>query len=132
MQQEAGTGLDDLDAGGATPRIKVLHKKGLYSETLSGIEVETFDGVVLGMLRQRVLWPTEMDEEDVKPLCKSLDGKMARPNVSSFPPRSVRPRARAGRRLRSHVRRLHPEGLGLAPNKEGHLVHRAVRPPGDG
>jgi len=51
---------------------------------MSGVSVESFEGVVLGLVKQRVLWPVEMGEEPSAPLCKSVNFKEGRPS-EKFP-----------------------------------------------
>lgn len=78
-------GLEDMEGdSGATPRIAIDHKSAEYRDNLSGISVPEFDGIVLGLVKQRVLWPPEMGEEDSQPLCKSIDFITGRPG-KDFP-----------------------------------------------
>jgi hypothetical protein len=81
-----GGGLADFDGSeGGTPRIKINGAEAKWVDTLTGLEVPEFTGIVCGVVKGRVLWPPEVGEEVADPLCKSLDFKTARPNPKTFP-----------------------------------------------
>lgn len=78
-------GLEDLGmADMALPRINLLGADGLFEHSLSREKFETLDCVILGLVRQRVLWPAEMGDEKTPPLCRSLDFQTGRPS-DAFP-----------------------------------------------
>lgn len=78
-------GLEDVDLSeGGAPRITIDHQEALWRDTMSGVAVESFEGVVLGLIKQRVLWPVEMGDEPSPPLCKSVDFSTGRP-TEKFP-----------------------------------------------
>lgn len=79
-------GLEDIDLSeGGTPRITIDHTDAVFRDTMSGVAVAEFSGIVLGLVKQRVLWPPEVGDEPAQPLCKSVDFKTGRPNVDTFP-----------------------------------------------
>lgn len=78
-------GLEDMEGdSGATPRITIDHKSAEYRDNLSGISVPEFEGIILGLIKQRVLWPPEMSEDESQPLCKSINHVEGMPSAS-FP-----------------------------------------------
>lgn len=78
-------GLEDFDASDATiPRINLDHKQGAFRNNLTNETTDSLDLVVLGLVKQRVLWAVDVDEAD-GPLCKSLDHEHGRPYIKEFP-----------------------------------------------
>lgn len=53
---------------------------GLTDERYSEVEL-----VMLGLCKQRVLWPPEMSEDKRPPLCRSLDALTGTPDLDAFP-----------------------------------------------
>lgn len=88
------TGLDDLEASRRIPRLKIVHKKGVFLAQDTNEEFNLLEGVPLGLVRQRVMWNREVEEGD-KPLCKSNDGKTGYPNMDG-PSRCDFPWQRSG------------------------------------
>lgn len=87
VNEEYDTGLEDLDdlsGGVATPRIVIDHKKGCFTDSLSGQEFEKLHVIPLGIVAQRVLFPPDMEDEPSDPMCKSLDAKLGTPG-DEFP-----------------------------------------------
>lgn len=74
------TGLDDLEPSRRIPRLRLVHKKGVFLDTETNQEFPFIEGVPLGLVRQRVMWNRNVNEGD-KPLCKSNDGKIGYPNI---------------------------------------------------
>lgn len=75
------TGLEDLDPNEiAIPRIRVEHAKGVFIDSLTGEEFPTMYGVLLGMVRQRVMWAKEVVDGG-RPQCKSSDAITGFPNM---------------------------------------------------
>ena len=67
------TGLDEFDSNDATiPRLQIQHHDGKFKDSLSNEEFEKVDVIILGLVKQRILWDAIMDEED-KPVCKSTN-----------------------------------------------------------
>jgi hypothetical protein len=77
-------GLADFAPSDMTlPTIKIVHKEGVFKDSLSGEEFDTLKCVVLGLVKQRILWDPDV-QEDAKPLCKSLNFAEGRPG-EGFP-----------------------------------------------
>lgn len=82
---EEDYGLDDFnDSDLVIPRLNIEQKKAVFVDGLSGEEYPEIEVVLLGMVRQRVLWKPEMEEKVSAPLCKSYDGKEGHPG-DEFP-----------------------------------------------
>lgn len=78
------TGLEDIDARDLVmPRINLDHQTGEFVDSLSGERNTEIEVVILGLIKQRVLWAPEVEEGAV-PLCKSWDAKIGRPG-KDFP-----------------------------------------------
>src|ERR1035437_1593745 len=80
-------GLEDYDPtiDGSTPRLQIIGPDAVFQDSQSGQQWASIRGVVLGRLKQRILWPAEMtDEKAKKPLCKSVDFRMGLPG-EEFP-----------------------------------------------
>lgn len=70
-------GLEDFSGSAdfGVPVVQILHKEGVFEERLSGTKYEALKNVVLlGLIKQRVLWPAVMSDEKSPPLCRSYDG----------------------------------------------------------
>ncbi len=79
------TGLEDVEATDlALPRLSIDHDDGQFVDSLSGERHDQITGVILGLVKQRVLWPPEMGEENAPPLCRSYDFHHGRPG-EKFP-----------------------------------------------
>lgn len=79
-----GDTLDDLDdAELAVPRVKPDRHTGKFKDPNSGQSWDSLRGVVLGLVRGRVLWSVEV-EDDAMPMCKSLDFETGLPS-ETFP-----------------------------------------------
>lgn len=63
--------------------IKIDHKEGVFVDSLTGQTYAEIDGVLLGMLKQRVLWDPD-PEAKTGPLCKSSDSLVGEPR-EAFP-----------------------------------------------
>lgn len=78
-------GLEDLDESDLTmPFILINHKEAKFKDSLSGKEFDTLEVVLLGLIKQRVLWEAEV-EDNSKPLCKSYDFSIGHPTIKDFP-----------------------------------------------
>lgn len=74
-------GLGEFNADQiVTPRVTILHKEGLFKDSLSNETFDSIDAIVLGVVMQRVLWDTNMEEGDV-PMCKSPNHVHGYPNI---------------------------------------------------
>jgi hypothetical protein len=77
-------GLADFDESDIVmPVIKIDHQEAVYVDSLSGVKSTELDAVVLGLVKQRVLWH-HVVEDDAKPLCQSLNHEQGRPG-KDFP-----------------------------------------------
>lgn len=79
-------GLEDFDpkTDAVTPRLSISHREGVYVNGLTGEKFKDLDVVLLGLVKQRVLWPPTMGDEKDAPLCKSLEFTIGRPG-KDFP-----------------------------------------------
>jgi hypothetical protein len=78
----AGVGLEDADQSDLqTPRLKINHNQGTF--VLYGEEFHKFNAILLGMLKQRVLWQPQL-EENVTPICRSWDFKTGHPDATKW------------------------------------------------
>ena len=67
-------GLESIDASDLSmPIIKMVHDEALWEDSLSGEKFEEMDVILLGLIKQRVLWPAEVAEEAEAPLCRSYN-----------------------------------------------------------
>lgn len=82
-------GLEDFEADDMVmPKLDIAHADGVFVDSLSGERFETLEVVLLGLIKQRILWPTEMGAEKEAPMCKSYNFTEGRPdpvNPSRFP-----------------------------------------------
>lgn len=80
-------GLEDFDPNqGVIPILKVDHDEGIIEDANSGQTWTQLDVIILGFIRQRVLWPAEVSDTKELPLCRAYEGKVGRPPVPSrFP-----------------------------------------------
>jgi hypothetical protein len=81
--EEYGTGLEDISADEvAIPRITINHADGVFKDRLTGEEFPEMHGILLGMIKQRVMWHPEISENsDSRPQCKSSDAQTGYPNL---------------------------------------------------
>lgn len=83
---EDDIGLEDLgSADVALPRLNIVHKEALFKDNLSGNVYDKLDVILLGMVRQRIMWHPEVDDGD-RPMCKSPDFDHGFPNISEQQP----------------------------------------------
>lgn len=82
------TGLEDFDPSTdlVMPMLRIDNDKAELVDNLSGERFDSLEVVMLGLVKQRVLWPAEMgDGEPLPPLCRSYDFLLGRPDVDRFP-----------------------------------------------
>src|SRR6478609_973261 len=78
---EGVVGLEDIDAGDLfIPRLQLKHKLGVFKDSLSGWESEKLTCIMLGVVKQRIMWPDDQ-EDDAKPQCKSTEFSFGFPNM---------------------------------------------------
>ena len=80
-------GLDDFDEteDGTIPRMNVVGDGAVFVDSLSGAEHNPLDVILLGMKKQRVLWPATMRDEPGPPFCKAVDPKLGGKPGEEFP-----------------------------------------------
>lgn len=75
------TGLEDVGAGDVIiPRLQIVHAEGVFKDNLSGATFEKLEVILLGPVKQRIMWADEMEDGD-KPLCKSPNFAHGFPNM---------------------------------------------------
>jgi hypothetical protein len=78
---EMDTGLDDLTPGDLiVPRLRIKHKEGVFEDAGTGEQMGKLICIVLGLVRQRVLFHHDVEDGDV-PMCKSPDYQFGYPNL---------------------------------------------------
>lgn len=95
LPSDYDTGLEDFDPSQALlPRIQIVHADGVFKDSLTNEEFPVMRGVLLGLIKQRVMWEREQ-LDDSKPQCKSNDGEFGYPNITG-PQHSLFPWAYSG------------------------------------
>ena len=81
------TGLEDFDQAidAVMPTLRIEHKDGTFVDGLSGESFPELKIILLGLIKQRVLWEADMDESSKGPLCRSYDFKTGVPEIDRFP-----------------------------------------------
>ena len=76
-------GLEDIGAGDlAVPRLRIDHDKMAFVNTETNQEYTSLDVVLLGLVKGRVFFDRELQDEDKSaPICKSNDNELGFPNV---------------------------------------------------
>lgn len=83
-------GFEDVDQSDIViPRITIAHQEAEFVNSLSGERYSDLDVIILGQVKQRIMWAAETDEGD-RPLCKSPDHENGFPSVSDDLPRDKR------------------------------------------
>jgi hypothetical protein len=78
-------GLEDTDASDlAMPIYRIDHDNGLFVNGLTGESFGEFDAVILGRLKQRILWPKEPGDSGDAPMCRSADFKTGIPRAEAW------------------------------------------------
>lgn len=79
--EDLDDGLGDVAQSDLTiPRLSIVHKRGLFKDSSTGIEFEDLNAIFLGVVKQRIMWDKEVDEGD-KPQCKSPDFNLGFPQM---------------------------------------------------
>lgn len=74
-------GLEDVSASDVIlPRLSINHSEGLFEDNLSGSAFPVLKAVILGMVKQRIMWGDEL-EDGQKPQCKSPNAIYGFPNM---------------------------------------------------
>lgn len=78
-------GLEDIEVTDLTlPILKINHRENGFENSLTGEVKETMEVVILGVVKQRILWPPEPGAEGEGPLCRSYDFKEGHPDPEKF------------------------------------------------
>jgi hypothetical protein len=78
----ASVGLEDVGVGDVViPRLQIQHKEGTFLDNLSKATFASLKVVLLGLVKQRIMWDDEVNEGD-RPKCKSPDFEHGFPNVN--------------------------------------------------
>lgn len=84
------TGLEDFGMEDAViPRLSIVHKEGQFKDSLSNEQFDSITVIILGLVKQRVLWHTEVDDGDW-PMCRSTNHSTGLPNLSDDQPKAKR------------------------------------------
>lgn len=79
-------GLEDFDtADQVMPTLKIDHDSGQLVDGLSGQSYDEIEVILLGLIKQRVLWPAEMGSGEDPPMCKSYNYTEGHPDARTFP-----------------------------------------------
>lgn len=76
-------GLEDFGTNDQVmPYMRIDHHKAVFVDSLSKKEHGSLDAVILGLIKQRILWPPEVAGEDQAdpPLCRSYDFHVGYPS----------------------------------------------------
>ena len=84
------TGLEDFGMEDAViPRLSIVHREGQFKDSLSNEQFDTLKVIILGLVKQRVLWHPTVDDGDW-PMCRSTNHETGFPNVSDDQPKEKR------------------------------------------
>jgi len=84
------TGLEDVSSSDVIiPRFRIVHDEGVFENNLTNEKFEKLNVVLLGLVKQRIMWADEMDDGDM-PLCKSSDFDHGFPNMREDIPKDKR------------------------------------------
>lgn len=77
QQEQVGgppIGLGDMNQGDLSiPRLQIVNKKGVFKDSLSNTEFSQIPTIILGLVKQRTLWPEKVGTTVAKPMCRSND-----------------------------------------------------------
>lgn len=89
LPEQYGTGVEGLEdfdtADMVMPTLRINHDETVFEDGLSGEKFPELEVVLLGLIKQRVLWEAEVSEGKQGPLCKSYDFSVGRPDLKRFP-----------------------------------------------
>lgn len=82
VQIERPEGLEDFGvADQVIPQLRVNHTEMVFEDSLSGAKYSEVTVVMLGLVKQRVLWPPQLTAEKELPLCRSYDFNTGHPSA---------------------------------------------------
>lgn len=86
----SGLGLEDASISDIViPRIRIVHDQGVFEDNLSQETYPSLRVIILGLVKQRLMWADDMDEGD-KPQCKSPNFEQGFPSTSDEIPKDKR------------------------------------------
>ena len=78
-------GLEDVEATDLTiPRITIDHEGGVFVDSQTNERFEEFDAIMLGLVKQRILWPPTPGAEGEGPMCRAVDFKTGNPDAAKW------------------------------------------------
>jgi hypothetical protein len=78
-------GLEDVDSTDLTmPILRIAHKEGAFVNSLTNEALPEANVILLGIVKQRILWPLEPGEEGEQPMCRSYDFVTGHPNPEKW------------------------------------------------
>lgn len=86
VRSDSVEGLEDFDSSDAVmPTLRIEHQDGVFKDGQSGQEFDELNVILLGMVKQRVLWEPEIEEDKNGLLCRSYNFSIGHPNEERFP-----------------------------------------------
>lgn len=90
VEDDDNLGFEDIEAGDLViPRITIDHKEAVFVDSLSKTTYESMNVIMLGVVKQRIMWAKETEDGD-GPLCKSTDHGSGFPTLSDDVPKAKR------------------------------------------
>lgn len=78
-------GLEDLEESDITiPRITIDHEGGVFVDAQTGERFAEFDCIMLGLVRQRVLWPPTPGSDGEGPMCRAVNFEVGVPDPAKW------------------------------------------------
>lgn len=91
QQEDLYTGLEEFGQEDAViPRLQIVHKEGLFKDNLNGATYPKVKLIILGMVKQRIMWHPTVDDND-KPMCRSADFETGFPTIADVPKEKLFP-----------------------------------------
>lgn len=87
IDNDAVEGLEDFDMAtdAVMPTLRIDHTEGVFKDGQSGEEFTELNVILLGLVKQRVLWEPEIEEDKSGLLCRSYNFQIGHPNEEKFP-----------------------------------------------
>lgn len=78
-------GLEDTEASDLTmPIFRLDHEAGCIVNSLTNEQMPFMDVILLGRLKQRILWPQEQTNDKSQPMCRSYDFDLGMPRAETW------------------------------------------------
>lgn len=82
------SGVEGLEDIGVTdlvlPILKINHKENGFEDSLTGEVKSSLKVIILGVVKQRILWPADPGAEGEGPICRSYDFSQGIPDPDKF------------------------------------------------